>query len=332
METPIRVVQYGLGSIGAATARLLHERSWSELAGGIDVDPEKVGRDLGSVMGLDQSLGIAVAGSLADVEAPADPKVALHTTGSWLDEVQPQILELLAAGYDVVSTTEELSFPWESHPNAASAIDRAAKQAGKTVLGTGVNPGFVMDLLPAGLTAICQRVTHLDVRRVIDASARRQPFQAKIGSGLSVEDFREKLRSGRMGHAGLRESAEMLLRSLGKRMARYESRVDPILAQELVETDYFSVQPGSVIGLQQVARAYVEDGEFLKMTFVASLDVEEARDSISISGKPDLAVSITGTHGDLATAAMAVNAIPRVLAADPGLVTMLDIPPVTCWQ
>jgi 4-hydroxy-tetrahydrodipicolinate reductase len=329
MPNKTRVIVYGLGPIGSAVACLVEGRSNLELVGGVDILPSKVSQDLGQVIGLGRFLGITVKKTLADVLAKTEADVALHTTTSYFDLFQPQILELLAGGLDIVSTSEELSFPWLAHPDEAAEIDAAAKQAGKTVLGTGVNPGFLMDILPLHLTAICQEVKRIEVRRVINASRRRQGFQAKIGSGMSEEDFRARMGTGRMGHIGLPESAGMVFDTLGRKLVRYEDSIEPVIATKVIETPYFEVEPGQVAGLKQVARAFSEEGEFMTLTFLASLDAEDEGDTIIMTGVPTLTVTLKGTNGDLATTAMAVNAIRRVCEAPPGLVTMRDLPVVT---
>jgi len=329
MTKKLGVIQYGLGPIGSAVARHVAEHGGLELVAGVDVAPDKIGQDVGQVIGLGRSLGFPVAGRLVDVKSGAD--VVLHCTSSYFDLFKGQIIEILEAGYDIVSTAEELSFPWLAHPTQATEIDAVAKRAGKTVLGTGVNPGFLMDSLPLFLTAICQRVDRIEVSRAMNASLRRGPFQAKIGSGMSVEAFNAKMAQGRMGHVGLPESMGVLFEALGAKLARYESTVEPVVAEKAVHTDFFDVAPGQVRGLKQVARGYTGDGEFATLTFYAALDAEEDGDTVRITGKPDLEVKLKGTNGDLATVAIAVNAIPNVVAADPGLVTMLDIPLVRCW-
>lgn len=329
MADKIRVIQYGLGPIGSAVARHIVEREGLELVGGVDIAPDKAGRDVGEVIGLGHPLGFAVSPELAHVGSRAD--VVVHTTSSYLDLFKDQIIEILAAGLDIVSTAEELSFPWLAHPAEAAEIDAAAEKAGKSVLGTGVNPGFVMDALPLALTAICQRVDRIEVTRIINASTRRGPFQAKIGSGRSVDDFQARMAAGRMGHVGLPESVGMVCHTLGKKLARYESSVEPIVAEEPVKTEHITVQPGQVKGLRQVARAFTEEGEFMTLTFLAALDAGEDGDTVKISGRPDLEVKLRGTNGDIATVAIAVNAIRRVHAAAPGLFTMPDLPIITCW-
>lgn len=329
MTENIRVIQYGLGPIGAAVARQIVEREGVELVGGVDIDPAKIGQDLGELIGLGRPLGVQIADKLASVEAGAD--VVVHTTNSYFSLFTNQILEILEAGLDIVSTSEELSFPWLAHGEEAAKVDGAARRAGKTVLGTGVNPGFLMDSLPLFLTSICQQVERIDVTRVINASLRRGPFQAKIGSGMTVEEFNAKMATGRMGHVGLPESMGMLFSTVGKDLVRYESDVEPVVADRPIETDDFQVEPGQVRGLRQVARGYDGDGEFVSLTFVAALGERNDVDTIQITGRPDLTVELRGTNGDLATVAMAVNAIRRVHEAPPGLSTMRDLPVVTVW-
>lgn len=329
MSDTIRIIQYGLGPIGSAVARHIVERSGIELVGGVDIDPAKIGVDLGEVLGLDHPLGFPVVEKLANVKVDAD--VVMHTTSSYFDLFKGQVIEILEAGLDIVSTAEELSFPWLANPDEAAELDSVARRVGKTVLGTGVNPGFLMDSLPLFLTAICQRVDRIDVTRAMNASYRRGPFQAKIGSGLTVEVFNSRMAAGRMGHVGLPESVGMVLHTLGKKLVRYESTVEPVLAEEWVKTDHFEVAPGRVRGLKQVARAWSEEGEFMTLTFIAALDSPTDEDTIKISGRPDLEVKLKGTNGDIATVAIAVNAIRRVQEATPGLITMRDLPIVTHW-
>lgn len=331
MSNKIRVIQYGLGPIGSAVARHVVERAGLELVGGVDIDPAKVGKDVGEVIGLGRPLGFAVTEKLTQVLTRTEADMVLHTTSSYFDLFRDQIIEILEAGLDIVSTAEELSFPWLAHPKEATEIDAAAKRAGKTVLATGVNPGFLMDSLPLNLTAICQQVDRIDVTRVINASTRRGPFQAKIGSGMTVDDFKAKMAAGRMGHVGLPESVGMVFHTLGKKLARYESRVEPVVADRLVKTDYFEVRSGQVKGLKQVARAYTDESEFITLTFIAALEAKDEGDTIKITGKPDLEVKLKGTNGDIATVAIVVNAIRRVKEAAPGLVTMRDLPIVTIW-
>jgi len=331
MAENIRAIQYGLGPIGSAVARHVVEREGVSLAGGVDIDPDKVGQDAGEAIGLGRDLGFPVDGELSQTLDRTGADVVLHTTSSTFGQFKPQIVEILEAGLDVVSTAEELSFPWLAHPEAASEIDALARRMEKTVLGTGVNPGFIMDSLPLNLTSICRRVDHIDVTRVINASTRRGPFQDKIGSGMTIEDFRTRMAAGKMGHVGLPESIGMVFHTLGRELAGYESDVEPVVAEELTRTEHVQVEAGRVKGLKQVARGYSAGTEFVRLTFIAALEAEDEGDTIRITGDPNLEVRLQGTNGDIATVAIVVNAIPRVRGADPGLVTMRDLPIVTHW-
>ena len=331
MAKVIRVIQYGLGPIGAFVTRHILEREGLKLVGAVDIDPNKVGKDVGEVIGLGRPTGIKVDAKIGHVLKRTKADVVTHTTNSYFDLFTSQIIEILKAGLDIVSTSEELSFPWLAHPKEAAKIDAAAKKAKKTVLGTGINPGFLMDSLPLNLTCLCQRVDHIEVRRMMNASKRRGPFQAKIGSGMTVEEFNAKMAAGRMGHVGLPESVGMVFQTLGRELASYESGVEPVVATRPVKTDFFDVPIGRVIGLKQVARGCTPEGEFMSLTFMAVLDMEPEQDTVIIKGKPDLEVTLKGTNGDIGTTAITVNAIRRVHAAAPGLVTMRDLPIVTNW-
>jgi len=324
----IRVIQYGLGPIGCSTARTILERENLKLVGAVDIDPAKVGKDLGDLLD-GKKLGIRVVKNVADVLAKTKADVVMHTTNSYFDLFKGQILEILKAGLDVVSTSEELSFPWLAHPKEAKTIDAAAKRAGRTVLATGVNPGFLMDSLPLFLTAICERVDRIEISRIQNASLRRGPFQKKIGSGLTKEQFKTAMAQGRMAHVGLVESVGMIFDTLGKKLVKYEESIDPVLAPKPIKTDFFEVKRGQPCGLNQVARGYDEKGEFLTLTFIAALDSKVDEDRIKIFGQPNLNVVLKGTHGDVATRSIAVNAIRRVKEAAPGLLTMRDLPIVT---
>jgi hypothetical protein len=331
MSDEIRVIQYGLGPIGSTIARHITQRSGLKLVGTVDIDSTKVGRDAGEVIGLGKSIGFLVTKTLDNALANTEADVVVHTTSSNFDLFEDQIIDILDAKLNIVSTAEELSFPFLAHPEEAARVNQAAQKAGKTVLGTGVNPGFLMDCLPLNLTAICQRVDRIEVTRSMNASFRRGPFQSKIGSGMTITEFENKVKNGRIGHVGLKESMDMVFHTLGKKLIRTESSIEPILADAPVKTDFIEVKPGDVRGINQVARGFIDESEFMTLTFIAALDEPLDQTFIKISGKPDLELTLKGANGDIATVAMAVNAIRRVKASAPGLVTMADLPIVTFW-
>ncbi len=326
----IRVIHFGLGPIGCAMARLVAQRSNLEIVGAVDINPALLGKSLKAHAGIETGEDVKISASIEDVLANTKADIVVHTTSSYFDLFKSQLLDIISHGLNIVSTAEELSFPWFHHPDEAAEIQAAATQMGVSVLGTGINPGFLMDSLPIALTSISQRVDHLNIKRAQNASTRRGPFQKKIGANMTVDEFKIAMASGRMGHVGLAESVAMIFAAFGKTMVQYKEKISPVVAKKQTTTSFFDVPIGKVIGLRQVASGYSAEGEFCKMTFVAYLDNKEDRDTIKISGNPNLKVTLEGTNGDVGTAAITINAIKRVVAAAPGLITMKDLAPAHC--
>ena len=323
----IRVLHYGLGAIGSAVALLTSAQRGLEVVGGIDRDPQKIGRDLGDVIGLGQQLGVLVSGDVNETLRRTEPHVVIHATTSRFHDVYPQILACLNAHANVISTCEELVYPFGKEVAAAHELHRAAAHAGVTVVGAGVNPGFVMDLLPLMLTAPCVNVKRISVSRVIDATRRRAGVHQRIGAGLSIDQFREHVARGEVRHVGLPESIGLIADGLGWQLYRITEQIDPILASEWLTTPYGTVAPGQVAGVRQNARGWMHGRDVISLTWEQAVGSRKAHDAIYIDATPPLDVLIQGgLHGEHATAALMVHAIPQVLAAAPGLITVLDLP------
>jgi hypothetical protein len=323
----IRIVHYGLGPIGAGIARVAAAREGFEIVGAIDVDPSKVGKDVGDVIGLGRMLGVVVSADAMTVLRLAHPDVVVHATGSHLAQVAPQLQQVIEAGASLVSTCEELSFPFEASPELAADLDRRAKEKGVAVLGTGVNPGFAMDTLPLALTAVSQRVDTVRVRRRQDAAQRRLPLQRKVGAGLTVTEFEARVRDGSVRHVGLPESVYALAHGLGWKVERLEDQIEPVIATTETRSTEIVVAPGRVLGVRQVTRGIVAGRAAITLELEMYLGAENPHDHIVVEGVPSIDVLVNaGTHGDLATAAILVNAIPSLLRARPGLRIMEDLP------
>jgi len=327
VKKKIRVIQYGIGPIGASIVKLLREKESIELVGAIDTDPAKVGRDLGEVIGAsDAPWGVKVSGDAKGVlDQSAD--VVMHTTSSSLPKVMDQLLACLDVGSCVVSTCEELSYPFRTHPELAAALDSAAKESGVALVGTGINPGFVMDKLLVTLAAVSQRIEHASAIRIVDASKRRLPLQKKIGAGLSVDEFKAKVEEGTIKHVGLPESVAMVADSLGLRVDEITETIEPKVASERVQTEFLTVEPGQAAGVHQIARGLSEGKELVYMELQMYVGAKDPADTVELQGHPNIRLVIPGgSHGDIATASVAVNSIPVVLEAPSGLRTSRDLP------
>ena len=328
--TTYKAISFGLGPIGASIAKLALKRNKEiEIIGAVDVNPSFVGKDLSEVIGLGSSTGIKVRNSASQIYPQAD--VLLHATSSFLSVAKGQFAEFCENKVDVVSTCEELSFPWYNHREIASELDALAKKHGVTLLGTGVNPGFVMDALPITLSGACASVTSLKVTRVLDAAKRRLPFQKKVGIGLSVGEFEENVRTGKFGHIGLPESMSMICSSLGLDVDRIDQKVSPKIATEEVNTQHFGlVSKGKVIGLVQDGYAFSRGRQLATFHIEMYAGAKDPRDEIVIEGEPNISLVIPGgTPGDIATAAVVVNSLPRVVDAKPGLLTVKELRPAS---
>lgn len=321
---PLRVVQFGLGPIGRACARLVQSRPALDLVGALDLDA--AGRDVGEVLG-GEPVGILVRDDAEAALAAWRPDVVLHTTASFLDRIEGQLATCVAAGAHVVSSAEELVWPFERDPAFSERVDAAARRAGVAVVGTGVNPGFVMDLLPVVLSSACARVERVDVWRSVDAGRRRGPLQRKVGAGLSEAAFREREAAGGFGHIGMTESARVLAAGLGWGGVEIEETFGPHVSDADHETEHATVRAGSVAGIHQTAT--VRQGGAVRATLTLTMAVGAPdEDRVRVTGDPGLYVVVRGgTFGDTATVAALVNAVPRVAAVRPGLRTVLDLPP-----
>lgn len=326
MRKKIRAIQYGVGPIGASIVKLLREKDTVDIVGAIDSDPAKIGRDLADVVGAsDGPWGIKVSGDSKGVlDQSAD--IVMHTTSSSLPKVIDQLLACLDVGSCVVSTCEELSYPYRTYPELAAKLDKAAKESGVALVGTGVNPGFVMDKLVVTLAAVSQRIDHVKALRIVDASKRREPLQRKIGAGMSVEEFHSKVKEGIIKHVGLPESVALVADSLGLRVDEITESIEPKVATERVQTEFLAVEPGQVAGVHQIARGLSEGNELIYMELQMYVGAKDPADTIELTGHPDISLVIPGgSHGDIATASVAVNSIPAILEAQSGLRTSRDL-------
>jgi hypothetical protein len=322
----------GLGPIGAAIALQAATRPGFRPAGAVDLDPSKVGQDLGALIGAGRRLRVPVTDDLKAALSRVKPDVVVLCTSSSLQAVRPQIETILRARCPIVSTTEELVYPWRTHRRLATEIDRMAKKGRAAVLGTGVNPGFVMDALPVMLTGVCERVERLVIDRVQDASHRRLPFQQKIGAGLTTGEFAARVRTGRVRHVGLTESIAMIGDALGWTLDRITDEIAPRIAEASVHSRHLAVEAGRVCGIVQDGTGYRDGRPAIRLHMEAYLGAPESYESIEITGHPSLSMRIPGgVHGDIATASVVVNSIPKVLAAPAGLHTMLTLP-IPSWR
>jgi hypothetical protein len=327
VKKKIRAIQYGVGPIGASIARLMREKQAIEICGAIDTDPAKVGRDLGEVVGAaDAPWGVKISGDAKEVlEQSAD--IVIHSTSSSLPKVMGQLLACLEAEACIVSTCEELSYPYRTYPELSMKLDAAAKDWGVALVGTGVNPGFVMDKLVVTLAGVSQRIEHAKALRIVDASKRRLPLQKKIGAGMTVDEFRAQVAAGVIKHVGLPESVAMVADSLNLPVEEITETIEPVVARERVQTEFMTVEAGQAAGVHQIARGVGGGKELIYLELQMYVGAKDPADTVELKGHPNISLVIPGgSHGDVATASVVVNSIPVILDAPAGLRTSRDLP------
>ncbi len=329
MENEIKVILFGVGPLGAAIAKEMLEKKGMKIVGAVDTAKELVGKDLGEILKAGKTLGITVTDDAKSLLSRTKPNISIIATRSSVKGIYPELEMCINAGVHVVSTCEELSFPYYKEPRLSAEIDKLAKKHKVAVLGTGINPGYLMDALPITLTGPCLRVDAIKVTRMMDSSKRRIPFQKKIGTGLTPEQFEKSIRDKVItGHVGLAESIAMIAAALGWKLeAITEFPPEPVIAKKEVTTPYTTIKPGCVAGLKSVAHGIKSGKPVVVLEFVANALVQEEYDAISIEGVPNVNQKIIGgVHGDIGTVAVILNMIPKVLNAGPGLATMKDLP------
>jgi hypothetical protein len=321
-----KTVQVGLGKIGREMAKLVASRQNFELVGLMDLDENMVGRKASEVLGTDPGLDLRVTDNEEDILS-IEPDLVFHSTKSSIPKVAPQLKKFIEAGADVISTTEELSYPFLRHEEASKNLNQMAEENGVTLFGTGVNPGFAMDLLPLTFSGIAQQLEKVSVKRIQNASQRRRSLQEKIGVGLTKSEFNEEVKE-KGGHVGLIESLALVGTGLGWKLEEVETETEPVIAEENTSTDFFDAAPGEVIGMRQIARGFLAGKEKVELDLKMYAGATEPVDRISLSGVPEVTLKVPGgIHGDIATPAIAVNSAAKVIQSEPGLMTVLDLNP-----
>jgi 4-hydroxy-tetrahydrodipicolinate reductase len=322
-----KVIQYGLGPIGIESVKLASTHGSMEVIGGVDIDPAKIGQSLTALTGVSGLEDARVFPSFDELCSTVSPDVVLHTVSSSAATTLAQVRAALERGLCVVSTCEELIFPTLKTAVLAAEYDILCRQTGARIVATGVNPGFVMDVLPLCLTGVSRDVNGIYVERVVDAATRRQPLQAKIGCGQQPADFHAKFSAGKAGHAGFQQSLALLAHAIGWRLDELRETCEPVVAPDRIVTKFFDVLPGQCCGIHQRCIGLVGGEAKIVLDLQMYLNAPNPHDAVIIRGRPQLNVILNGgVAGDDATVAALINTVPRILSAPAGLRLMTELP------
>jgi 4-hydroxy-tetrahydrodipicolinate reductase len=326
MSDDLQVVVLGVGRMGTGIVELVRQRRGLALAGVYGRRPRPLASD------TDRAIGIEVSNDLAGLLSRTKPGIAIQATCSRVEDAMEEIRVLLTSGVNVVSIAEEMAYPAQRSPRLADEIHELAVANGVSVLGTGINPGFVLDLLVITLTGVCQQIESIRAKRINDLSPYGSTVLESQGVGLTPEAFADGVADGSVvGHVGFPQSIAMIARALGWSIDRVEETREPIVSEVSRETPVVTVEPGHTAGCMHTAVAFIDDKPVITLVHPQQIRPElenvQTGDYIDISGVPDVHVSGSPEiPGGIATCALAVNMIPHVINAAPGLKTMAELP------
>ena len=330
----IRVGIWGFGAMGSGMAKMLLKKTGVEIVSVCDMHPDRVGKSIYEVLGTEK-------GERSDVIIKSDANeaftdecadVVLLATDSFTKGAYDKIKLILEKKMNVISTAEEMSYPKAQEPELAAKLDEIAKANGVSVLGTGINPGFVLDLLILALTGTCEEVDYIKAARVNDLSPFGKAVMIEQGVGVSKEEFIQGVKNGSLaGHVGFPESINMITDGIGWNLEKVSQTREPIMSNVYRKSEYAEVEVGNVAGCRQCGYGYVNGQIKVEMEhpqqILPHLEGQSTGDYVTIKGTPNINLQITPEiHGGIGTIAMCVNSIPHVINAIPGLKTMLDIP------
>ncbi len=328
----IKILQVGVGPLGKKIVKLGTRKSNLKFVAAVDLNENLEGKDLGEVCEVEK-LGVKIRNNLAKAVGKKKIDVAVLTTVSSAKAIAKQVEAIAKFGINIVTTCEELSYPWKRHKAIAKKLDEICKKHRVVCLATGVNPGFMMDYLPCALTSVNFKVEKIKVLRYQNASFRRIPFQKKIGVGLTRKEFNEKVRNGIIRHVGLPESIDMIAACMNWKLDKVTETIKPVIAKQKLTNGFTVVEKGMVCGVEQTGKGYVDEKEVIRLHFRASIAEKEPLDAVEIKGVPNIKSVINGgVNGDVATSAITLNALNVIDKMTPGLKTMLDTPVPGCKE
>jgi len=329
----IKVIIWGFGAMGAGAAESLISKTGVEVVGVCDINPKIVGKDMYEVLGAERNdkPAVIISDDIDEVlKLGAD--ICITATDSFTAKAFPRLKKVMEAGINVVSTAEEMAYPKAQEPKLAEELNRIAKENNVTILGTGINPGLMMDLLAVCISGAMTDLESVECRRVNSLSPFGPTVMEEQGVGMKVATFMEKVENGTMaGHVGFAESIGMIAEAVGWEVDKFEQQMEPIVTSIDRTSPYGFAAAGDVAGVNMTGQGFV-DGE-LKLNMIHPQQIEpemegtHTGDYIVLKGTPNVNMSITPEiDGGIGTIAMVVNMIPHVINARPGLKTMLDLP------
>ncbi|MBL4935129.1 NADP-binding protein [Clostridium sp. YIM B02515] len=328
----VKVIMCGLGAMGSGMAKMILDKKGIEIVAAVDSSENKIGKDLGEVLGINSNLKIIVSGNFEETINKTKADIVILAIDSFVKNVYPYIKHIVQNKINCITIAEEMAYPYTADKDLAEEMNKLAKENNVTILGTGVNPGFVLDTLIITLSAACRKVQSITASRVNDLSPFGTTVMKTQGVGTTVEDFEKGIKDGTIvGHIGFKQSIPMIAKALGIEIDEIIETREPIVSNTYRETPYVKVEPGMVAGCAHIGYGMRNGKPVITLEHPQQIHPEsegvDTGDYIFIKGDPDMHLSIKPeTPGGIGTMAVAVNMIPQVIASSAGLKTMVDLP------
>lgn len=330
----VKVALWGFGAMGSGMAKMLLTKKGVDIVGVCDMHPERVGKSIFDILGVKKGnrKDVVINDKIEEVLTEKSCDICLCATDSFTKNAFPKLKFALEKKINVISTAEEMSYPKAQNPELAEELNKIAKENGVTILGTGINPGLIMDLLVVCLTGCMTNVEHVEAKRVNSLSPFGPAVMEEQGVGLKIDVFNKLVEDGTLaGHVGFAESVNMIADAIGWKVDKFQQQMAPIVTSIDRKSPYGFAAAGDVAGVNMTGQGYVDGEAKIDMIHPQQIEPEmegtSTGDYITIKGTPEVNMCIKPeVEGGLGTIAMVVNMIPHVINAKPGLKTMIDLP------
>lgn len=330
----VKVAVWGFGAMGSGIVRALLKKRGVDIVGVCDLHPERVGKSIFEVLSVPvgQRQDVTVSADIDEAVRAGQCDVCVIATDSFTDRVFDKVMHIVKKGVNVVTTAEEMAYPRAGQPGLSEKMDECAREHGVSILGTGVNPGLIMDILALCLSGGMTEVESVQCRRVNSLSPFGPAVMEEQGVGLTREQFEKGVAEGTMaGHVGFKESVFMMNEALGLGVDHFEQQMQPIITSVDRRSPYGFARAGDVAGVNMTGQGSRDGKVVIDMIHPQQIEPEmegtHTGDYIVLRGKPDISMEIRPeVDGGIGTIAMCINMIPHVINARPGLRTMIDLP------
>lgn len=324
----IRVVQYGCGKMGRILMRYLMDKG-AQIVGAIDADEAVIDKDIGELAGLNRAVGIKVKRHEDTVLDNCDADIAILALQSYLPDMHKPILECVTRGINVITTSEEALFPWNTSPAITNQLDALAKRTGCTITGSGMQDVFWVNF-PALIAGGVHKISEIEGAVSYNVEDYGIALARAHGVGLTPEEFEKTIAHSLSMPAYVWNSNEALCMKMGWSIAETHQKAIPVFADHDVHSDTLgaTIKKGNAIGMSAVVTSITHQGIVVETQCIGKVYEKGEGDlcEFKIHGEPDTHFSVSKPDTVAHTCATIVNRIPDVIAAPAGFITMDKLP------